>query len=169
MSGTNGQSKRDAWGGCDGEREKAVRNQKNVYGDIMNLPHHVSSTHPQMPMKDRAAQFSPFAALVGYDDAVREAGRLTDEKTELTEDSLNELNGRFRFLLAHPEEEPEVTITFFKADERKAGGAYIETTGVVRKIDLPERRITMRDGRSIPMDDVCGLRGDFFAGMEAER
>lgn len=138
------------------------------YGDIMNLPHHVSATRPPMPMKDRAAQFSPFAALVGYDAAIRETGRLTEERAELAEDGLNELNAKFRFLLAHPEAAAEVTITCFRADERKAGGAYVETTGVVGKIDLPERRITMRDGTTIPMDDVCALRGELFAFMEAE-
>ena len=105
------------------------------YGDILNMPHHVSATRPQMPMSDRAAQFSPFAALTGYDAAIKETGRLTDTKIELDDEELNNLNLKFQFLVEHLEDEPEVAITYFKADERKAGGAYLEATGIVKKLD----------------------------------
>ena len=107
----------------------------NQYEDIINLPHHVSTTRPQMPMSDRAAQFSPFAALTGYDAAIKETGRLTDTKIELDDEELHNLNLKFQFLVEHLEDEPEVAVTYFKADERKAGGAYLEATGIVKKLD----------------------------------
>lgn len=139
---------------------------KGSYEDIINLPHHVSSTRPQMSMIDRAAQFSPFAALVGYDAAIKETGRLTDAKIELDDEGLNNLNIKLQFLLEHLDDEPEVQITYFKADERKAGGAYLEVIGIVRKLDDFERLITMKDGTKIPMDDILSIDGDVFAMLE---
>ena len=127
---------------------------QNNYDDIMDLPHHVSATRPQMSMMDRAAQFSPFAALTGYDAAIKETGRLTDEKIELGEEALNILNMKFQILVDSLDDEPEVTFTYFKPDERKAGGAYLTASGVVKKIDDFERLIVMRNGTKIPMDDV---------------
>ena len=126
----------------------------NLYADIINLPHHVSATRPQMSMMDRAAQFSPFAALTGYDAAIKETGRLTDEKIEMDEETLNILNMKFQILARSLDDEPEVTFTYFKPDERKAGGAYLTASGVVKKIDDFERMIVMRNGTKIPMDDV---------------
>lgn len=94
-----------------------------MYEDIINLPHHVSTKRPQMSMLDRAAQFSPFAALTGYDAAIKETGRLTDEKIEMDEASLNMLNMKFQLLVEALGDEHEVSFTYFKPDERKAGGA----------------------------------------------
>lgn len=136
------------------------------YDDIINLPHHVSSNRPQMSMKDRAAQFSPFAALVGYDAAVKEAGRLTDSRIELDEEGLNDLNVKFQLLIEHFNDTPEVSITYFKADERKAGGAYITATGIVKKTDCFKRLIIMSDGTQIPMDDIFTIEGSLFAILE---
>ena len=136
------------------------------YDEIISLPHHVSKTRPQMPMSDRAAQFSPFAALTGYDSAIRETGRLTDEKIELDEESLTALNVRYQMLMDALAEGPEVRITYFKPDERKAGGAYVTITGVVKKVDAFERLITMRDGMVIPMDDVLTIEGELFSVFE---
>ena len=127
---------------------------QNNYDDIIDLPHHVSATRPQMSMMDRAAQFSPFAALTGYDAAIKETGRLTDEKIEMDEEALNILNMKFQILARSLDDEPEVTFTYFKPDERKAGGAYLTASGVVKKIDDFERMIVMRNGAKIPMDDV---------------
>ena len=123
-----------------------------MFDDIINLPHHVSATRPQMSMLDRAAQFSPFAALTGYDAAIKETGRLTDEKIEMDEEALNILNMKFQILARSLDDEPEVTFTYFKPDERKAGGAYLTASGVVKKIDDFERMIVMRNGTKIPMD-----------------
>ena len=136
------------------------------YDDIINLPHHVSASRPQMPMSDRAAQFSPFAALTGYDAAIKETGRLTDAKIELDDEGLNDLNMKFQFLLEHLDEEPEVKITYFKADEKKVGGAYLEAIGIVKKLDDFERLITMQDGAKIPMDDILSIDGDAFSVLE---
>ena len=105
----------------------------NQYEDIINLPHHVSPTRPQMPMSDRAAQFAPFAALTGYDAAIKETGRLTDEKIELDEEALTALDMKYQFLMDALDDAPEVTITYFQPDERKAGGKYVSAVGAVRK------------------------------------
>ena len=94
----------------------------NRYDEIINLPHHVSKTRPQMPMSDRAAQFAPFAALTGYDSAIKETGRLTDEKIELDEEALTALDMKYQLLMDTFDDAPEVTITYFQPDERKAGG-----------------------------------------------
>ena len=128
-----------------------------MYEDIINLPHHVSKTRPQMSMLDRAAQFSPFAALTGYDAAIKETGRLTDEKIELDEEALTALDMKYQLLINALDDAPEVTITYFQPDERKAGGKYITATGAVKKVDDFERRITMQDGTKIPMDDVYDM------------
>ena len=141
-------------------------NANSKYDEIINFPHHVSKTRPQMPMSDRAAQFSPFAALTGYDSAIRETGRLTDEKIDLDEESLNALNVRYQMLTDALEERPEVRITYFKPDERKAGGAYVTITGAVRKIDDFEQTIIMQDGTRIPMGDVLSLEGELFSALE---
>lgn len=136
------------------------------YDEIMSLPHHVSKTRPQMPMSDRAAQFSPFAALTGYDSAIKETGRLTDEKIELDEETLMALNMRYQLLMDSLKDSPEVRINYFKPDERKSGGAYVTVTGVVKKVDDYERLITMQDGMAIPMDDVLTIEGELFSELE---
>ena len=138
----------------------------NRYNEIINLPHHVSATRPQMSMIDRAAQFSPFAALTGYDAAIKETRRLTDEKIEMDEEALNILNMKFQILARSLDEEPEVTFTYFKPDERKAGGAYIEVTGTVKKVDDFERLIVMQNGMKIPMDDILNIEGHIFASLQ---
>ena len=138
----------------------------NRYNEIINLPHHVSKTRPQMPMSDRAAQFAPFAALTGYDAAIKETGRLTDEKIEMDEEALNILNMKFQILVDSLDDEPEVTFTYFKPDERKAGGAYIEITGTVKKVDDFERLIVMQNGTKMPMDDILNIEGEMFASLQ---
>ena len=136
------------------------------YDKIMGLPHHVSKTRPQMPMSDRAAQFAPFAALTGYDAAIKETGRLTDERIELDEEALTALDMKYQLLMEALDEAPEVTITYFQPDERKAGGKYVSAVGAVKKIDDFERRITMRDGTRIPTDDVLSIDGELFSSLE---
>ena len=136
------------------------------YNEIMGLPHHVSKTRPRMPMSDRAAQFAPFAALTGYDAAIKETGRLTDERIELDVEALSALDMKYQILMEALDEAPEVTITYFQPDERKAGGKYVSAVGAVKKIDDFERRITMRDGTRIPMDDVLSIDGELFSSLE---
>ena len=132
-----------------------------AYNDIINLPHHVSEKRLPMSMADRAAQFSPFAALTGYDAAIKETARLTDKKIELDEGALALLDMKFQLLMESLPDEPEVAITYFKPDERKEGGAYINAHGFVKKVDDLERLVIMRSGTKIPMDDVIGIE---FAG-----
>ena len=139
---------------------------KSKYDEIMGLPHHVSKTRPQMPMSDRAAQFAPFAALTGYDAAIKETGRLTDERIELDVEALSALDMKYQLLMEALDEAPEVTITYFQPDERKAGGKYVSAVGAVKKIDDFERRITMQDGAKIPMDDVLSIEGELFSVLE---
>lgn len=136
------------------------------YEDIIHLPHHVSSKRPQMPMSDRAAQFSPFAALNGYDDAIQEAGRLTAQRIELDEDELARLDEKFRTLQEHLNEQPMVRFTYFKPDERKSGGAYLTVSGVIRKIRNYEREILLQDGTVIPVDDIVELECPLFSSIE---
>ena len=138
----------------------------NRYDEIINLPHHVSKTRPQMPMSDRAAQFAPFAALTGSDSAIKATGRLTGESIELDAEALNDLNMRDQLLVDALDEEPEVEITYFKPDERKSGGEYVTVTGTVKKVDDFERLITMQNGTKIPMDDVLAVDWDFFSNLK---
>ena len=130
----------------------------NRYDEIINLPHHVSKTRPQMPMSDRAAQFAPFAALTGYDSAIKETGRLTDERIELDEEALTALDRKYQLLIEALDDAPEVTIIYFQPDERKAGGQYVSATGTVKKVDTFSRRILLQDGTRIPLDSVYDLR-----------
>lgn len=130
----------------------------NRYDEIMELPHHVSTTRPQMPMSDRAAQFAPFAALTGYDSAIKETGRLTNERIELDEEALTALNRKYQLLMDTLDDAPEVTIIYFQPDERKAGGQYVSATGTVKKVDTFGRRILLQDGTRIPLDSVYDLR-----------
>lgn len=136
------------------------------YREIIGLPHHVSKTRPQMPMSDRAAQFAPFAALTGYDSAIKETGRLTDERIELDEEALTTLDMKYQLLMDALDDEPEVTITYFQPDERKTGGKYVSATGAVKKVDDFERRIIMQDGLKILMDDVPSIDGELFTSLE---
>lgn len=128
------------------------------YDDIINLPHHVSTTHPQMSRQDRAAQFSPFAALTGYDAAVKETARLTDRRMELDEYEKTALDEKLKEALKYPEE--EITITYFRPDERKAGGSYLTVRSKVRKIKEYERLIVLEDGTKIPLDDISEIEAE---------
>jgi len=130
----------------------------NRYDEIMELPHHISKTRPQMPMSDRAAQFAPFAALTGYDSAIKETGRLTDERVELDEEALTALDRKYQLLIEALDDAPEVTIIYFQPDERKAGGQYVSATGTVKKVDTFGRRILLQDGTRIPLDNIYDLR-----------
>ena len=130
----------------------------NRYDEIMGLPHHVSKTRPQMPLSDREAQFAPFAALTGYDSAIKETGRLTNERIELDEEALTALNRKYQLLIEALDDTPEVTIIYFQPDERKAGGQYVSATGTVKKVDTFGRRILLQDGTRIPLDSVYDLR-----------
>ena len=126
----------------------------NKYDDILSLPHHVSPTRPQMPRADRAAQFAPFAALTGYEEVIDETARVTQQRPELDEARLEELDAALQFLLARKE---EVRITFFLEDETKQGGRICTRTGRIVKADAAGRRLVLDDGTSIAFCDVLEL------------
>ena len=129
---------------------------KNPYEDIINLPHPTLEKHPRMSMIERAAQFSPFAALTGYEDAIDETARLTDSKIELSEDEKAALDQKLRIIAEDPTD-IETTITYFVPDARKAGGAYEVVAGPVKKIDSVERIVAMADGTKIPIEDIIEI------------
>ena len=132
------------------------------YDDILHLPHPTSAKHPRMPVSERAAMFSPFAALSGHAGAIAETARLTDQRMELDEDTRAELDRRQAVLLEHIAEQPEVTVTWFQPDERKDGGSYVTVTGRLKRIDPVERVMTLRDGTSIPLEDVAELESGWL-------
>ena len=127
------------------------------YDDIIDMPHHVSETHPQMPMADRAAQFSPFAALTGYDAAIVETARLTDRKRELTEGEKQEISRQLNALKARIKTDPAVTVVYFEKDLRKEGGSYRTVTGAARKLDEYSSSLELSDGTHIAFDDILSL------------
>lgn len=135
----------------------------NHYSDIIDLPHHVSRRHPQMPMASRAAQFSPFAALTGYDAAIDETARLTDEMVDLTEDRLTMLDRKLALLRECISARPRVSVVYFEPDERKEGGAYISRKGIVKKIDDVTHSLTLESGEVIPAERITELEGDVLS------
>lgn len=130
------------------------------YDDIIHLPHHVSTTRPRMPIANRAAQFAPFAALSGYDAAVKETARLTDCQIELGESELAILDRKLQVLADHLAEQPEVAITYFQPDEKKAGGAYVIATGRVKKVDDFEDVIVLTSGERILFERILEIESD---------
>lgn len=136
--------------------------EEHRYDDIINLPHHVSNKHPRMSPIDRAAQFSPFAALTGHDAAIKETARLTEERLELDENRKELLDARLQLLREHLGEKPTVTFTFFEPDERKSGGAYVTVTGSVKKIEEYENKIILEEGAAIFIDDIYAVEGELF-------
>ena len=131
--------------------------RESPYEDIIGLPHHVSKTHPQMDIKNRAAQFAPFAALTGYDDAVAETARLTERKVELDENSKEILDRKLQWIEEHSAEHPQITVTYFKPDEKKTGGEYLVETGNVSKIDHYEQVIVLLGNTRIAISNISDM------------
>lgn len=127
------------------------------YDDIIHLPHHQSTSRAGMTMHDRAAQFSPFSALTGYEDVIEETGRLTQPAIELTEGSIEMLNEKLRFLAENIHQTPEVTVTYFEPDQKKNGGCYRTVRGYVKRVDAYEQLLRLTDGREIPMVSICKI------------
>lgn len=135
---------------------------RNPYEDIINLPHHVSPTRPRMSRADRAAQFSPFAALSGYGDAVKETARLTGQRIELDESAKAALDEKLRLLAEVTEDRPEAAVTYFLPDRKKAGGEYVTATGQVKKLDAVTQELVMANGRVIPIADIIEVESRLF-------
>lgn len=135
------------------------------YDDIIELPHPTSAKHPWMSISDRAAIFSPFAALTGHAAAIQETARLTDQKMELDEDAKAELDRRQAILLEHIAEQPEVTVTWFRPDKKKDGGAYVVTVGRLKRVDETAGTLRLADGMTISLDEIVDLQSDLFQGL----
>lgn len=129
------------------------------YDDILHLPHPTSKTHRRMSRQDRAAQFSPFAALTGYEAVVKETARLTEERRMLTEDEIAELDARLRLAV---ELDAEVTVTWFKPDAKKSGGSYVTTSGYIKLADELIHVLVMKDGTEIPFDEITAVQSPIF-------
>ena len=127
------------------------------YDDIINLSHPTSKKHPRMPIRDRAAQFAPFAALVGYDDAVEETARVTDEMVEQSEEMRAILNEKLSSLKERIDTRPSVAVTYFIPDEKKSGGRYVIARGKITKINDFSATVTMSDGREIAFDKIYSI------------
>ncbi len=138
-----------------------MRNAREEYADIIDRAHPVSEKHPPMSRLNRAAQFSPFAALTGYDDLIRESERETDARTELDEGSLEALDRRLTWLLRHPGA-PEAEFTYFIPDGKKSGGAYVTVTGRPQRYDPLSRSVTLSGGEVLFIDDVRAIECDAF-------
>ena len=136
------------------------------YDDIINLPNPTPTCRPRMSALDRAAQFAPFAALTGYEAVVAEAARLTDDRLELSEDMKIILNDKMQMIVDNIDKEPFVTIKYFVPDKRKAGGAYVEVSGIVKEIDEYERCIVMTDGIKIQIEQVRAIDGEMLNCFE---
>lgn len=129
----------------------------HAYDDIIELPHHVSETHARMSLLNRAAQFSPFAALTGYEEAVAETARLTETRLELDEEQKQRINAGLRLLAERVRDRPEAAVVYFLPDERKEGGAYRSVRERVKKVDDCAGLLCLADGRRIPFEDIYSL------------
>lgn len=130
---------------------------KGAYDDIIDLPHHVSQTRARMSAADRAAQFSSFAALSGYDEAIRETARQTERRIELDESEKAALSDALLRLARDIKRRPPVTVTYFRQDGRKAGGAYIRETGEAVAVDEYNSQLRLSSGAKIPFEDITAL------------
>ena len=142
--------------------------EKFPYDDIVDLPPHISKKHPQPSMMDRAARFAPFAAITGYEEMVLEEARVTEERIDLDEGSLSLLNEKLNMIQEFLDEEPEVTITYFEPDKKKSGGAYVNITGIVKRIDEYEHFVIMTDGKKIRIEDIYAIGSDLFYSLGLE-
>ena len=142
--------------------------ETHKYDDIINMPHHVSHSRPRMSNYDRAAQFSPFAALTGYGDAVKETERVTDNKLELTEDEKQSLNEKFQIILENLHDNPQITITYFEPDKKKEGGVYLTKIGKIKEIDIIEHRIVFTDKSFVKTDCIKNITSPIIDRFYAE-
>ena len=131
---------------------------KRNYDDIINLPRHVSDKHPHMSIHDRAAQFAPFAALTGHSEAVSETARYVDEKIDLGEDAIKEIQDALNYIQEHISQSPQVTITYFVADDRKRGGRYVTETVKIKYVDNLEQNIRFDNGVCVKFENIFDMK-----------
>ena len=131
---------------------------EHCYDDIIDLPHHRSELHPHMSMHDRAAQFAPFAALTGHEEAIKETARLTEKRTELSGDEKQRLNEKLREAADTAGSGRKYEITYFVPDERKSGGAYVTVSGSIRKIDPEAGLVLLTDRSTVPINEITEIK-----------
>ena len=136
------------------------------YDDIINLPNHISLKHPRMSIEARSAQFAPFAALTGYNDAVKETERLTDKRIEIDDNLKQILNNKLNYILENIDKKTLIIITYFIPDNKKDGGKYIEKPGIIKKIDIINQYIYLYDKTKIPIKEIINITGDIFEYLE---
>ena len=136
------------------------------YDDMIGLGHPISRTHPPMARIKRAAQFASFDALTGFGAAIHEAGRETEEKKELSEDEIDMIDAKLAVIQYHIKEQPNITVTYFIPDDKKAGGRYVTVSGNVRKLDGVERVMVFTDETRIPIEDIRMIEGGLFKAYE---
>ena len=136
------------------------------YDDMIDMPHHVSSVHTQMRMEERAAQFSPFAALTGYGAVIKETARQTVPRLELSENSQEEIKRQLDHLAEHIHEQAEVSITYFQADQKKEGGAYVTAAGTIKRLDDVEGILKLEDGTCIKIEDIIKIQSPVLEAGE---
>lgn len=139
---------------------------KNNYDDIINLPHYEPKRHPRMSIESRSAQFAPFAALTGYEDAVKETARITDERIEIDEGLKTFLNDRLRIILKNIKDKPKIAFTYFVYDKNKSGGKYVCVTGNVNKIDMVNGYVLLTNKTKIPVIEILNITGSIFKSEE---
>ena len=138
------------------------------YDDIINLPHHVSTKRKRMAMIDRAAQFSPFAALTGHSSAVNETARLTDSFSEPDEYEKAAIDAKLRFISDISGQKPEISVVYFEPDKRKDGGEYLTVTGTASRVDENLGCLIMSDGRKISVDFIREIKSPLFGDLFSE-
>ena len=138
------------------------------YDDIINLPHHVSKTRKPMPMINRAAQFAPFAALTGHDEAIAETARQTTPKQILSSDEQEILSKRLAYAIDHIGERPNLTFTYFIPDTLKDGGRYVTITGVIRKYDALEKTVVLETNEILLIDNILSISGEMIEKLQQE-
>ena len=127
------------------------------YGDIINLPHHVSTKHPKMSLDERSAQFAPFAALTGYEDAIEETARLTDERIDMDEEARQALDTKLQIICKQIESKPEIAVTYFIPDKKKEGGEYVTIRGRLKRVDKVRQVLVMDNSKEVDMSNILDI------------
>lgn len=128
--------------------------RKDSYEDIIGLEHHQSKTHPHMSIHDRAAQFAPFSALTGHGAAIAETARLTEQEVTLDEYVVEEIDEKLQWLMQNIDSKPQITVTYFVPDEKKEGGAFVQKTSCVKKLDSYQKTILLTDDTCIDIEKI---------------
>lgn len=140
----------------------AMNDKRSLYEKIIHLPHKQSTRHPPMSMQARAAQFAPFSALNGYDDAIKESAHQTNDKIELSDDDWERLEQKIQWLYHHVDEQIRTDITYFETDLRKQGSRAVTVSGIIKKMDLYKRRITFENGTTLSIDRILSIESNRF-------